>query len=97
MGESASSTIVAAPACADSTCPEPGQWRPVVHVFDERGAKIPGEVVLPSILTCDAHKEDATKGIIENDILWERIVRAFSGWRRGKIDRAKTKISYEPI
>jgi hypothetical protein len=96
MGESGS-TIVAPPTCAEPTCSEPGQWRPVIHVFDEHGVKVPGEAVLPNLVICTGHREEATKDIIESDFCWDEVLAVFSRWGRGKIIRSKTQVSYEPI
>lgn len=95
MGESSSGTVASSLTCSEPECADPGQWRPVIHVYDERGGKVPGEVVLPNLVVCGAHKEEATKDIIES--CWDEIVSAFSGWRRGKLVREKTQILYEPI
>ena len=95
MGESSTGIIAPAITCAEPECPEPGQWRPVIHVFDDRGHKIPGEVVLPNLLICAGHKEEAARDIVES--CWDEIISAFAGWSRGKIVKDKTKIFYEPV
>ncbi len=92
MGETATSQAVV--TCAEPDCSEPGKWRPVIHVFGEKG-KIPGEAILKSMLICDSHKDEAAKDIMESDDCWAEISKHFTGY--GKLVRERTKILYELV
>jgi hypothetical protein len=88
--------IVAQPvvACAEPECLRPGKWRPIIHVFWEKG-KIPGEAVLKNMTICDEHRDEASKDIVDNDDCWTEIGRNFTGY--GRLVREKTKVSYEAV
>jgi hypothetical protein len=57
--------------------------------------KVPGEAILPNLVICTGHKEEAAKDIVASDFCWDEIIKVFSGWGRGRIDRTRTKIIYE--
>lgn len=91
MGETATQATV----CVEADCPEPGRWRPIVHVFTEKGARVPGEAFIKDLLVCQTHKDCATQVLMANDDLWQGLLSVFGG--RGKIDRAKTVVYFEEV
>ena len=95
MVESGATAIAIAHHCAEPSCSQSAHWRPLIHVFNLRGARIPGEATLRRFFVCESHQVDASNSIVQDDECWVAIVSAFSN--QGRPVRDKTMIVYESV
>jgi len=95
MMESGTTAIAMVQHCAEPACNQPAHWRPLIHVFNFRGIRIPGEATIDRFLVCKSHQVEATNSIVQDDECWLAIAKAFSN--HGRPVRDKTVIVYEEM